>query len=81
VHPGFGGQSYMPSSTPKLRSARHLLDELESTAELEVDGGIDADNAAEIAGAGATVLVAGSSVFGHEGGAAEGVRALWNALS
>ncbi len=81
VHPGFGGQSYIPATTPKLELARKLLDEIGSDAELEVDGGIDAGNAARIARAGATVLVAGSSVFGHEGGAAQGVRALWDALS
>ncbi len=80
VHPGFGGQAYIPSTTEKLRAARRLLEGLGSGAELEVDGGIDAGNAAEIARAGATVLVAGSSVFGHGGGAADGVRALRNAL-
>ncbi len=80
VHPGFGGQGYILSTTPKLERARRLLDEIGSSAELEVDGGIDADNAARVARAGATVLVAGSSVFRHEGGAAEGVRSLWKAL-
>jgi ribulose-phosphate 3-epimerase len=80
VHPGFGGQGYILSTTPKLERARRLLDETGSSAELEVDGGIDADNAARVARAGATVLVAGSSVFRHEGGAAEGVRSLWKAL-
>jgi len=80
VHPGFGGQSYIPSTTAKLEHARRLLDGLGSEAELEVDGGIDAGNAAHIAAAGASVLVAGSAIFRHPEGASEGVRALWRAL-
>jgi len=80
VHPGFGGQSYIPSTTPKLQEARRLLDEVGSDAELEVDGGIDAGNAARIAATGASVLVAGSAVFRHPDGAAEGVRELLRAL-
>ena len=50
VHPGFGGQAYIPSSTSKVRRARQMLDGLGSDAELEVDGGIDEGNAAEVAG-------------------------------
>jgi ribulose-phosphate 3-epimerase len=76
VHPGFGGQAYIEGSTEKVREARRLLDEAGSHADLEVDGGIDASNAGEIARAGATVLVAGSAVYGHPDGAAEGVRAI-----
>jgi ribulose-phosphate 3-epimerase len=80
VHPGFGGQAYIPATTAKLERARRLLDELGSQAELEVDGGVDAGNAAAIAAAGASVLVAGSAVFRHEGGATGGARALREAL-
>ena len=80
VNPGFGGQSYIPSSSDKLRRARALLDEIDSTAELEVDGGVDAGNAAAIAQAGASVLVAGSAVYCHADGPAAGVRAIRNAL-
>jgi ribulose-phosphate 3-epimerase len=80
VHPGFGGQAYIDGSTEKVRRARQLLDAAGSSAELEVDGGVDASNAAEIAEAGATVLVAGSAVYAHVGGAAEGVRAIRRAL-
>jgi ribulose-phosphate 3-epimerase len=76
VTPGFGGQSYIPTSTEKVRRARRLLDEAGSRAELEVDGGIDVGNAGAVASAGATVLVAGSAVYRHVGGAAEGVRAI-----
>jgi ribulose-phosphate 3-epimerase len=80
VHPGFGGQRYIEGSTEKVRRARALLDETGSSAELEVDGGVDASNAAEVASAGATVLVAGSAVYAHPGGAAEGTRAIRSAL-
>ncbi|MBM4185454.1 MAG: ribulose-phosphate 3-epimerase [Gemmatimonadetes bacterium] len=76
VQPGFGGQSYIPTSTEKLEEARRLLDAAGSRGELEVDGGIDVGNAATVAAVGATVLVAGSAVYRHVGGAAEGVRAI-----
>ena len=80
VNPGFGGQAYIPDSTGKVRRARALLDAAGSPAELEVDGGVDAGNAAELATAGATVLVAGSAVFGHPGGVRGGIGALRLAL-
>jgi ribulose-phosphate 3-epimerase len=80
VHPGFGGQKYIPGSSEKLRAARSMLDEMGSGAELEVDGGVDALNASEVADAGASVLVAGSAVYAHSGGAAEGVRTIRKAL-
>lgn len=63
VNPGFGGQSYIPSSTLKIQRLRQMLDLLGSPAELQVDGGVKAENAAEVVAAGATVLVAGSAVF------------------
>ena len=80
VHPGFGGQAYIPSSTSKVRRARQMLDGLGSDAALEVDGGIDEGNAAEVAGAGATVLVAGSAIYGHPQGPVDGVRAIRRAV-
>jgi ribulose-phosphate 3-epimerase len=64
VNPGFGGQSYIPGSTAKIRRLRQMLDAIGSTADLEVDGGIKPNNAAEIVAAGANVLVAGSAIFG-----------------
>jgi ribulose-phosphate 3-epimerase len=76
VNPGFGGQAYIQGSTEKLARARSLLDEVGSAAELEVDGGIDARNVDEVVRAGATVVVAGSAIYGHARGAAEGVRAI-----
>ncbi len=80
VNPGFGGQSYIPSSQDKVRRARAMLEEVSSGAELEVDGGVDATNAAAVAAAGASVLVAGSAVYGHPQGAGAGVRAIRDAV-
>ena len=80
VNPGFGGQSYISASTNKVRDARTLLDEMGSTAELEVDGGVDAGNVGELQAAGASVGGAGSAVYGHVDGAAAGVRLIRDAL-
>ena len=76
VNPGFGGQSFIRTMLPKITAARRMLDEAGSPAELEVDGGIDRVTAPEATAAGATVLVAGTSVFGHEEGVAAGLAAL-----
>ena len=70
VNPGFGGQTFIPHSESKLRAVRQLLTRVGSRAPIEVDGGIDHDNAARIVAAGADILVAGSSIFG--GGDPEG---------
>jgi ribulose-phosphate 3-epimerase len=79
VNPGFGGQSYIEESTAKLGRARAMLDEVGSDAELEVDGGVGVSNVEEIVSAGASVVVAGSAVYGHPDGAAAGVRAIRSA--
>ncbi|KAA3662236.1 MAG: ribulose-phosphate 3-epimerase [Chloroflexi bacterium] len=73
VNPGFGGQSYIPGSTRRIQALRELLDMMNPGAWLEVDGGVKPDNAYEIAAAGATVLVAGSAVFGGNKSVAENV--------
>lgn len=70
VNPGFGGQKFLPASLERVRTLRRWLDELGSDAEIEVDGGVNAANARALAEAGATVLVAGSAVYGPDGGAA-----------
>lgn len=80
VNPGFGGQAYIPSSTAKVAELRALLDARGVKAHLQIDGGIGADNAAAVAQAGATVLVAGSAVFGSGRGIAANLRALQVAL-
>ena len=64
VNPGFGGQAYIPASTARIQQLRATLDGLGSTAELGVDGGVKTSNAAEIAAAGADVMIAGSAIFG-----------------
>jgi ribulose-phosphate 3-epimerase len=74
VNPGFGGQSYIPTSTRKIGRIRKMLDSVGSSAWLEVDGGIKASNILEVVAAGADVLVAGSAVF--RGDVAANVKAL-----
>jgi ribulose-phosphate 3-epimerase len=66
VNPGFGGQSFLPLVLPKLRALRRMIDESGRDIDLEVDGGIAPDNAGLVTQAGATVLVAGSSIFGQQ---------------
>jgi ribulose-phosphate 3-epimerase len=63
VSPGFGGQTFIPSSLQKIAEVRALIDRTQSRALLEVDGGVKPDNAEAILAAGAEVLVAGSAVF------------------
>ena len=76
VNPGFGGQSYISSSTAKIARLRLLLDEMGSSAEVEVDGGINADTVVPVVKAGATVLVAGSAVFNDQASVADNIRLL-----
>jgi ribulose-phosphate 3-epimerase len=64
VNPGYGGQSYLPSATEKIRRVRALLDQAGSRATLEVDGGITTETIAEAWLAGADTFVAGTAVFG-----------------
>ncbi len=63
VNPGFGGQSFIEHSVERIRQARQMLDEAKSAADLSVDGGIGPETAARVVKAGATVLVAGNSIF------------------
>lgn len=63
VNPGFGGQKFIPAVLRKIRAARALLDQINSLALLEVDGGVKVENALSIVEAGATALVAGSAIF------------------
>jgi ribulose-phosphate 3-epimerase len=65
VNPGFGGQSFIPGSIDKVRRVRDLLAATGSRAEIEIDGGIDLSNAADVVAAGATILVAGHAIFGR----------------
>jgi ribulose-phosphate 3-epimerase len=63
VNPGFGGQSFIPQTLDKLRQVRALIDASGRDIRLEVDGGIKADNIAQVAQAGADMFVAGSAIF------------------
>jgi ribulose-phosphate 3-epimerase len=64
VNPGFGGQKFIPESLDKLRRLRKMIDERGANARIEIDGGIDADNIADVAAAGAEIIVSGSAIFG-----------------
>ena len=68
VNPGFGGQRYIPTMTGKITSVRAMILEGGWETELQVDGGVAPDTAGTVAQAGASVLVAGSAVFGHPEG-------------
>jgi ribulose-phosphate 3-epimerase len=76
VNPGFGGQAFIPSALEKVRELRELITALGLKTEIEVDGGVKPENAADIARAGADILVAGSAVFGAKdyGAAIRGIR-------
>ena len=76
VEPGFGGQKFITHSPEKIRRLRAMSTKIE----IEVDGGIDAKTAPLVVKAGATVLVAGSAVFGHKQGIAAGIRAIRKAI-
>lgn len=65
VNPGFGGQSFIPSTLAKLREARQLIDDSGLDIRLEVDGGVGPANIREVAAAGADTFVAGSAIFGQ----------------
>lgn len=72
VEPGFGGQKYIPASTARIREARRMAEEMGLALNIQVDGGITADNVSVVLDAGANVIVAGSSVF--RGNIGENIR-------
>ncbi|WP_119717203.1 ribulose-phosphate 3-epimerase [Cognatilysobacter tabacisoli] len=72
VNPGFGGQSFIPSALEKLRRVRERIDRSGRPIRLEIDGGVKADNIAQIAAAGADTFVAGSAIFNAPGAAEHG---------
>jgi ribulose-phosphate 3-epimerase len=65
VNPGFGGQKFIRTSLDKVRRLRRMIDERGLKTRIEIDGGIDRNNIAEIAQAGAEIIVSGSAVFGN----------------
>jgi len=64
VNPGFGGQTFISPSLDKVRRLRKIIDERGLKTRIEIDGGIDRENIAEVAGAGAEIIVSGSAIFG-----------------
>lgn len=76
VNPGFGGQKFIEASLGKIAEIRRMLDEIGSTAWLEVDGGVSAATLPRLRAAGADAFVAGNSVFNHPDGIRAGVGAL-----
>src|SRR5437762_3557170 len=65
VNPGFGHQHFLPTTLPKIRRVRQMIERIKSGCDLEVDGGIDAETAPLAVAAGANVLVAGTTIFGE----------------
>ena len=83
VNPGFGGQSFIPHSLEKVRRLKALLSATGSSAQIEIDGGVDSSNIADIVAAGATILVAGNAIFGADDAeaATRSLRAAANAAA
>ena len=75
VNPGFGGQSYIPVVTKKIKELRSLIDEMGLDIDIEVDGGVKPSNISEVVNAGANVIVAGSAIF-NAGDIDESVKSL-----
>lgn len=76
VHPGFGGQPFLPDSPNRIRDLRALIDRRNPRCLLEVDGGVDAATAPAALAAGATVLVVGTGIFRHANGPAAAIAEL-----
>ncbi len=80
VNPGFGGQKFISTSLDKLRRLRRIINDRGLSTRIEIDGGIDANNIAEIVEAGAEIIVSGTGVFG-KGNPSEGVKELIDAAT
>jgi ribulose-phosphate 3-epimerase len=80
VNPGFGHQHFLPTTLPKIRRAREMIDRIKPGCGVEVDGGIDATTAPLAVAAGADVLVAGSAIFNESESVAAAVQRLRSAL-
>ncbi len=76
VNPGFSGQKFIRGVLPKVRQLRQLIDQQKLPVLIEVDGGVSTQTVAEIAAAGADVLVSGSGIYGGNGDVAANVRRL-----
>jgi ribulose-phosphate 3-epimerase len=81
VNPGYSGQKFMPEAISRVAEVRKLLDRINSSAWLEVDGGIDHNTLPFMKEAGATAFVAATAVFKHPGGASAGIKSLRDAIA
>jgi ribulose-phosphate 3-epimerase len=81
VNPGFGGQRFIETSTSKIRRMKQLLNELNPTCDLQVDGGINLDTIGDVAMAGANLFVVGSAVYNAQASVAQNLAALRQALA
>ena len=81
VNPGFGGQRFIGGMLRKLRQLRAMVETSGNDIEIEVDGGINKDTISSVIAAGATIAIAGSSVFQHEKGVAAGIGELRHAAA
>ena len=75
VNPGFGGQKFIPQTLDKVRRLRAIIQARNLPVRIEIDGGVSEKNIAEVVGAGAEIIVAGSAVFG-QGNPAQAIRAM-----
>jgi len=75
VNPGFGGQKFIPTSLDKVRRLKRMIEDRGLKTRIEIDGGIDRNNIAEVAAAGVEIIVSGSAIF-NESDPAEAVRTL-----
>jgi ribulose-phosphate 3-epimerase len=81
VHPGFGGQPFIPESPQRIRRLRQLIEQRNPGCELEVDGGVDLHTAPVAVAAGANVLVIGTGIYGYHDGPSAAVHALCDQFS
>ncbi|MFT3890037.1 MAG: ribulose-phosphate 3-epimerase [Anaerolineales bacterium] len=81
VNPGYSGGKFVPESFERVAEVRKRLNAIGSSAWLEVDGGINAENISRMIDAGATAFVAATAVFKHAGGAAAGINALKDVIA
>lgn len=80
VNPGFGGQSFIPGSFDKIRRTKALLEETRAKATIQIDGGISSENIRACYESGASIFIAGSSIFRHPGGIRAGIKDLRDAV-
>jgi len=76
VNPGFGGQTFIPETVPKIRQVKKMTQDRNLNADIEVDGGIHEGTVRQVVEAGASFLVAGSAVYGDKAGIRAAIQKL-----